>query len=807
MVFQNHKWVGATRLGQRDLGNATWTTRLGQRNLDNATWATQLGQRDLGNATWTTRLGQRDLGNATWTTGLGQRNLDNATWATQLGQRDLDNATWATQLGQRDLGNATWTTRLGQRDLGNATWTTRLGQRDLDNATWTTRLGQRDLGNATWTTRLGQRDLDNATWTTRLGQRDLGNATWTTRLGQRDDLDNATWAMRLGQRDLGNATWTTRLGQLDLDNATWATRLGQRDLGNATTWTTRLGQCDLGNATWATQLGQRDLGNSTWTTQLGQRDLDNATWATRLGQRDLGNATWATRLGQRDLGNATWTTPEGTKVEWGNRDLDKVYGEKGWCNSPNPIHGCGCYVDGFHGDHCELRYEMICLNQCSGHGECWLGFCKCHEGWYGTDCARKIAGTDFASDSPNIPLSSPAPMHPYAALFDHPDLLKTPPNTALSSPAPMPSCADLLDQRDLLKMWQPVASPNTALSSPAPMPCADLLDQRDLLKMVAACAAAQSYLIEMFMQREHRTFDPNEADYFFVPVLTTCLIFPVFAWADQPWYYGPQQLRPLHAANMLLEVKRYIQKTYPFWNRRQGKDHIWLSLHDEGACWFPKEVYDTSITLTHWGRLDGKDHIWLSLHDEGACWFPKEVYDTSIMLTHWGRLDIKHKANTAYEWDNYSRPMSDNEYQKENWHDVIKHHEHPCYTPGKDLVIPSWKWPQHYKESPLMGGKPRERDVLMYFKHNWTAKHNIMVGFNQDLPPGYGEWLTRSKFCLVAPGDGWSARAEDCILHGSVPVVIMDEVHAVYESILDWDQFSIRISEASIPHLPEVMSF
>ena len=25
-------------------------------------------------------------------------------------------------------------------------------------------------------------------------------------------------------------------------------------------------------------------------------------------------------------------------------------------------------------------------------GECWLGFCRCHDGWYGMDCARKRAG-------------------------------------------------------------------------------------------------------------------------------------------------------------------------------------------------------------------------------------------------------------------------------------------------------------------------------------------------------------------------------------------------------------------------------
>lgn len=46
-------------------------------------------------------------------------------------------------------------------------------------------------------------------------------------------------------------------------------------------------------------------------------------------------------------------------------------------------------------------------------------------------------------------------------------------------------------------------------------------------------------------------------------------------------------------------------------------------------------------------------------------------------------------------------------------------------------------------------------------------------------------------------GDGWSGRAEDSILHGCVPVVVMDEVHASWESLLDWSLFSLRCVQRS----------
>ena len=42
-------------------------------------------------------------------------------------------------------------------------------------------------------------------------------------------------------------------------------------------------------------------------------------------------------------------------------------------------------------------------------------------------------------------------------------------------------------------------------------------------------------------------------------------------------------------------------------------------------------------------------------------------------------------------------------------------------------------------------------------------------------------------------GDGFSARAEDSVLHGCIPVVVaMDNVHAAFEGALDWSKFGVR---------------
>eukprot|EP00877_Chromochloris_zofingiensis_P008503 jgi/Chrzof1/3906/Cz13g12250.t1 len=58
----------------------------------------------------------------------------------------------------------------------------------------------------------------------------------------------------------------------------------------------------------------------------------------------------------------------------------------------------------------------------------------------------------------------------------------------------------------------------------------------------------------------------------------------------------------------------------------------------------------------------------------------------------------------------------------------------------------------------------------------------------------------------AAVGDGFSARAEDAILHGCLPVIIMDRVHAIFESIMEYDLFSVRIKQDSMHLLPEILT-
>ena len=74
----------------------------------------------------------------------------------------------------------------------------------------------------------------------------------------------------------------------------------------------------------------------------------------------------------------------------------------------------------------------------------------------------------------------------------------------------------------------------------------------------------------------------------------------------------------------------------------------------------------------------------------------------------------------------------------------------------------------------------------------------------------YDKELADSVFCLALPGDGWSSRVLDAVVHGCVPVIIQDESNMFFEGIfnlvgaeLDYDDFSIRIPEHELPRLLE----
>ncbi|RCV46311.1 hypothetical protein SETIT_9G521600v2 [Setaria italica] len=300
---------------------------------------------------------------------------------------------------------------------------------------------------------------------------------------------------------------------------------------------------------------------------------------------------------------------------------------------------------------------------------------------------------------------------------------------------------------------------------------------------------AQMALYESILASPHRTLNGDEADYFYVPVLDSCLITRS---DDAPHLLMPRdlRLRSYHALEYYRMAYDHIAQQYPYWNRTSGRDHIWFFSWDEGACYAPREIWN------------------------------------SMMLVHWGNTNTKHKNSTSAYW-------------ADNWDHIPldRRGNHPCFDPRKDLVLPAWKEPDPGAIWLKLWARPRiNRTTLFYFNGNLGPAYEggrpedtYSMGIRQKLAAEFGstpnkqgnlgrqyatdvtvtylrtekyyEELASSVFCGVLPGDGWSGRMEDSMLQGCIPVIIQDGIFLPYENVLNYNSFAVRLQEDDIPNL------
>ena len=74
----------------------------------------------------------------------------------------------------------------------------------------------------------------------------------------------------------------------------------------------------------------------------------------------------------------------------------------------------------------------------------------------------------------------------------------------------------------------------------------------------------------------------------------------------------------------------------------------------------------------------------------------------------------------------------------------------------------------------------------------------------------YHQELLEHTFCLAFPGDGWSSRVLDAVVHGCIPVIVQDDSAMFFEGIfdlvgagMDYSDFSLRVPESELPRLLE----
>ncbi|KAF5750199.1 Exostosin family protein isoform 1 [Tripterygium wilfordii] len=486
------------------------------------------------------------------------------------------------------------------------------------------------------------------------------------------------------------------------------------------------------------------------------------------------------------------TEPDAPRLtDWAKADHDNIFttntSKRGWCNV-NPVEAyeskvqfkddCDCKYDGLWGRFCEVPVLSTCINQCSRHGHCRGGFCQCDNGWFGTDCSVPSVFSSM-KDWPRW-------LRP--AQVDVPDM------QLMGSPFSLN--AEVTKKRPLIYVYDLPPDFNSLLLEGRhfKFECVNrIYDNRNATLWTDQLYGSQIALYESLLASPHRTLNGEEADFYFVPVLDACIITR----ADDAPHLSMQDHMGLRSSFTLESYRKahdHIVEQYSFWNRSSGRDHIWSFSWDEGACYAPKEIWN------------------------------------SMMLVHWGNTNSKHtNSTTAYWADNWNRIPS------------TKRGNHPCFDPEKDLVLPAWKLPNLASLSSKLWSWPRERrKTLFYFNGNLGPAYphgrpesTYSMGIRQKVAEEFGsspnkdgklgkqhaedvivmsersgnyqEDLASSVFCGVFPGDGWSGRMEDSILQGCIPVIIQDGIFLPYENVLNYESFAVRVGEDEIPNLIKIL--
>ena len=367
--------------------------------------------------------------------------------------------------------------------------------------------------------------------------------------------------------------------------------------------------------------------------------------------------------------------------------------------SPNAHKRCWCHA-GFSGSRCEVSTRMrpthACLNGCSGRGTCVRNWCHCTPGYFGVDCS-----------------SGAGPAETAAAVA-----LPTPIGAQRDKNAPKVYIYDLPPR---FNSWMHAGE--SGWWQDFDLWGEDVIIHRRALRSV------------------YRVTDPEQADYFLVPVWVSSAMWQM--------NWGFRDLLPT-GVRTVGEVADYIRTTWPYFDRKGGADHLWVFGHDQGAWRIRQKLplIGKGIFISPFGggpsqrggHVPGQDIV---------C--PSVVQSTVLgLLNHAGR---RQKAPTNL-----------------------------AFFQGKlNLHIP-----YEYSFGIRQG---------LYKAHRNTPRIVIKEGHEANRE-AYFENMCGSKFCVAAAGFGFSTRAYEASAAGCIPLIMQDGIEQAYEELLPWALFSLRLNNS-----------
>ncbi|CAL5432209.1 unnamed protein product [Camellia sinensis] len=264
--------------------------------------------------------------------------------------------------------------------------------------------------------------------------------------------------------------------------------------------------------------------------------------------------------------------------------------------------------------------------------------------------------------------------------------------------------------------------------------------------------ASEVAIHRALLNSDVRTPDPNEADFFFVPIYVSCNFssvngFPAIG----------------HARSLIESAFRIISSELPFWNRSRGSDHVFVASHDFGACFHTME--EVAI-------------------EDGI----PEVLKRSIILQTFG---VKH-GHPCQEVENVVIPPY---VSPESVRSTIA--KAPAKGRRDIFVFFRGKMEVHPKN---ISGRFYSRRVRTIIWQKYGGDRRFYLKRHRFA--GYQSEIVRSVFCLCPLGWApWSPRLVESVVLGCVPVIITDNIRLPFTSAVRWPEISLTVAENDVGKL------
>lgn len=268
--------------------------------------------------------------------------------------------------------------------------------------------------------------------------------------------------------------------------------------------------------------------------------------------------------------------------------------------------------------------------------------------------------------------------------------------------------------------------------------------------------ASEVALHKALQESDVRTFDPWEADFFFVPVYVSCNFstvngFPAIG----------------HARPLLASAIQHISTQLPFWNRSLGADHVFVASHDYGACFHAMEDV---------ARADG---------------IP-DFLKKSIILQTFG---VKHQ-HPCQDVENVLIPPYVSPEKVQSTLDSA-----PANGQRDIWVFFRGKMEVHPKN---ISGRFYSKAVRTAIWQKYGGNRKFYLKRHRFA--GYQSEIVRSVFCLCPLGWApWSPRLVESVVLGCVPVIIADGIRLPFSQAIRWPEISLTVAEKDVGKLGMIL--